>query len=88
MTRRRTAEQTARTRALVEILLALRDVCGKIEALLGLPKVPTAGVGPMILFKVTPVLLRQRPALPLPTEAADRDARVRALLKEALRLLG
>jgi len=45
-------------------------------------------VGPMILFKVTPVLLRQRPALPLPTEAADRDARVRALLKEALRLLG
>ena len=89
MTRRRSAEQTARTKALVEILLDLRAVCAKVEALLGLPQ-PTASAGRMVLFRVRPVWLgnpQDRSVVPLPAEGVDREARVRELLQEALRIL-
>ena len=85
---RKAKARRVRDRALLGILADLRAVVAKLEALCGMPEPPTAAAGRMLLFKVTPVLLRVRPVLPMPTQDPEREARVRALLQEALRLLG
>jgi len=89
--RARASDQAAQERALRLILADLKIIVARLEALLGMPEPPTANTGSLVVFRVRPVWLgepQDRPAFPMPAEDADREARLRALLQEALRLLG